>query len=509
MNHIIAIDQGTTSTRALVFSLENNKPGLVAAAQIELPQIFPADGWVEHDASLIWQHTQQVVKEAIAKAGLHAAQIKAIGITNQRETTVLWDRKTGEPVYNAIVWQDRRTAAACNALKAKGDEPWLNEKTGLLADPYFSASKLYWLLEHQPGLRQRAEAGELAFGTIDSWLIYKLTSGKVHATDATNASRTLLFNIHEQKWDADLLSYFTIPVAVLPQVLDSAADYGLCDPALFGAAIPIRGVAGDQQAAAVGQACLEPGMLKSTYGTGCFALLNTGNTPVTSQNRLLTTVALRLDGKVTYALEGSIFVAGAAVQWLRDGLKAFKVSREVEVLAHSVPDSGGVVMVPAFTGLGAPYWDADARGAIYGLTRDSTLAHIARATLEAQAFQTQDLLAAMQKDIKDLRDRVGVAAIAQIQKIRVDGGMSQNDWLMQQLANLSGLAVDRPVITETTALGAAYLAALGAGLLPSTQAILENWQLERHFAAQPSDLPQQWAGKWKDAIARTRSQQAG
>ncbi len=496
MNYILSIDQGTTSTRALVFGFEGSKPQLIATAQTELPQIFPADGWVEHDAALIWQHTQEVIKTALTEAKLHAAQIKAIGITNQRETTVLWDRKTGTPVYNAIVWQDRRTGAACNALKAKGDEPWLNEKTGLLADPYFSATKLYWLLERQPGLRKRAEAGELAFGTIDSWLIYKLTGGKLHATDATNASRTLLFNIHEQKWDADLLAYFTIPPSVLPQVLDSAADYGLCDAALFGAAIPIRGVAGDQQAAAVGQACLEPGMLKSTYGTGCFALLNTGTTPVKSTNRLLTTVALRLQGEVTYALEGSIFVAGAAVKWLRDGLHAFKVSREVEALARSVSDSGGVVMVPAFTGLGAPYWDAAARGAIYGLTRDSTLAHIARATLEAQAFQTQDLLSAMQKDL---------SVKVELKNIRVDGGMSQNDWLMQQLANVSGLTVDRPVITETTALGAAYLAALGAGLLPSTQAISENWQLQRHFAPQPSELPQQWASKWKDAIERTRS----
>lgn len=502
MNYIIAIDQGTTSTRAIVFGFDGGKPSLLASAQIELPQVFPADGWVEHDAALIWQHTQQVVKDALKEAGLHAAQINSIGITNQRETTVLWDRKTGEPVHNAIVWQDRRTADACNRLKAKGDENWLHEKTGLLADPYFSATKLYWILENNPDLRRRAEAGELAFGTIDSWLIYKLTGGRVHATDATNASRTLLFNIHEQKWDADLLAYFTIPPAVLPDVRDSAADYGLCEAALFGAAIPVRGVAGDQQAASIGQACLEPGMVKSTYGTGCFVLLNTGSTAVASKNRLLTTVALRLKGEVTYALEGSIFVAGAAVQWLRDGLQAFKVSREVETLARSVPDSGGVVMVPAFTGLGAPYWDADARGALYGLTRDTTLAHIAKATLEAQAFQTQDLLNALQQD---LSDRVGGAAIAQIRKIRVDGGMSKNDWLMQQIANVSGLGVDRPVITETTALGAAYLAALGSGLLPDTSAITQNWQLEQHFTPQKSDLPQHWAGKWKDAIARTRS----
>jgi len=496
MSHVIAIDQGTTSTRALVFAFDKGRPSLLATAQVELPQIFPNDGWVEHDAALIWQHTQQVIKDALQQAGLHAAQVKAIGITNQRETTVVWSRKTGEPVHNAIVWQDRRTAGACNALKAKGDEPWLTEKTGLLADPYFSASKLYWILERNKDLRARAEAGELAFGTIDSWLIYKLTGGRVHATDATNASRTLLFNIHKQEWDAELLAYFTIPPSMLPQVLDNAADYGICDPALFGAAMPIRGVAGDQQAAAVGQACLEPGMLKSTYGTGCFALLNTGTTPVSSHNRLLTTVALRLQGEVTYALEGSIFIAGAAVQWLRDGLNAFKVSREVEALARSVNDSGGVVMVPAFTGLGAPYWDADARGAIYGLTRDSTLAHIVRATLEAQAFQTQDLLHAMQKDL---------TGTVELKTIRVDGGMSKNDWLMQQLANTTGLSVDRPVITETTALGAAYLAALGAGILPSTQAIVENWQLEQHFAPQPSHMPQHWAGKWKEAIERTKT----
>lgn len=496
MSFIIAIDQGTTSTRALVFSFAALKPEIVATAQIELPQIFPQDGWVEHDAALIWQHTQQVVREALQKASLNAARIKAIGITNQRETTVLWDRKTGEPVHNAIVWQDRRTASACNALKAKGDEAWLTGKTGLLADPYFSASKLYWILERNPALRRRAENGELAFGTIDSWLIYKLTGGKVHATDATNASRTLLFNIHEQKWDAELLAYFIIPPEVLPQVLDSAADYGLCDAALFGAAIPIRGVAGDQQAAAVGQACFSPGMLKSTYGTGCFALLHTGNVAVASRNRLLTTIALRLQGEVTYALEGSIFVAGAAVQWLRDGLHAFKVSREVETLARSVPDSGGVVMVPAFTGLGAPYWDADARGAIYGLTRDTNLGHIARATLEAQAFQTQDLLEAFRADLAE-----GIT----LKNIRVDGGMAGNDWLMQQLADVSRLVVDRPSITETTALGAAYLAALGAGLLPSTDIISKNWQLEKSFTPQPSDLPRQWADKWKDAIRRTCS----
>lgn len=502
MTHIIALDQGTTSTRAILFRFSGARPEMVASSQVELPQHYPQDGWVEHDAEQIWQHTLQVIRDVLKQSGLAAAQVKAIGITNQRETTVLWERATGKPVHNAIVWQDRRTAAACNALKAKGDEPWLTGKTGLLADPYFSASKLYWLLERVPGARSRAEAGELAFGTIDSYLIYRLTGGKVHATDATNASRTLLFNIHTQQWDAELLAYFTVPAAVLPKVLDSAADYGLCDPALFGAAIPIRGVAGDQQAAAVGQAVLAAGELKSTYGTGCFALLHTGTEPVTSNNRLLTTVALRVNGETTYALEGSIFVAGAAVQWLRDGLHAITASKEVEALAASVPDSGGVIMVPAFTGLGAPYWDANARGAILGLTRDTNLAHIAHATLESMAFQTMDLIEALNND---LQGRVGVAATLQIAKIKVDGGMSKNDGLMQQLADISGVTVERPIITETTALGAAYLALLGGGFIPSLEAVRSGWQLDKSFVPQPSDMAARWHSEWKKAVGRVRS----
>ncbi len=496
MTIILALDQGTTSTRAILYQFENNVPRELASAQIELTQHYPQDGWVEHDAREIWQHTQQVIKQALEKANLKAAQVKAIGITNQRETTVLWDRKTGEPVYNAIVWQDRRTASSCNALKNNGTEEWLREKTGLLADPYFSATKLFWLIDKGQGIRARAEAGELAFGTIDSWLIYKLTGGKVHATDATNASRTLLFNIRTQHWDAELLAYFTIPPEVLPQVLDSAGDFGLCDAALFGAAIPIRGVAGDQQAAAVGQLCLEPGSLKSTYGTGCFVLLNTGKQAVTSTHRLLTTVALRLQGEVTYALEGSIFVAGAAVQWLRDGLHAITASKEVEALAASVPDSGGVVMVPAFTGLGAPYWDANARGAILGLTRDSHLGHIARATIDSMAFQSMDLIDCL------TRDRQGQA----LTTIKVDGGMSRNNALMQELADITGLRVDRPVLTETTALGAAYLALLGGGFIPSLPVLAAGWQCDKSFLPQPSNLPQRWQSQWKDAVNRVRSQ---
>jgi len=504
MTHILAIDQGTTSTRALIFAFEGATPRLLASAQIELPQHFPADGWVEHDAAQIWEHTQLVIRQALEKAKLQAAQINSIGITNQRETTVLWDRATGTPLHNAIVWQDRRTGASCEKMKA--DKPelenWLQDKTGLLADPYFSATKLYWLLEHVPGARDRAEKGELAFGTIDSWLIYKLTGGKVHATDATNASRTLLLNIHTQLWDPELLAYFTIPASVLPQVLDSAADYGLCDPALFGAAIPIRGVAGDQQAAAVGQACLEPGMLKSTYGTGCFALLTTGTTAIRSRNRLLTTIALRISGQTTYALEGSIFVAGAAVQWLRDGLKAITSSTEVEALAAQVESSNGVIVVPAFTGLGAPYWDAGARGAIFGLTRDTSLAHIAKATQESMAFQTMDLIDAFKSD---LEGRVGVAATFLIGTIRVDGGMSRNNAVMQELADISGLHVDRPAITETTALGAAYLALLGGGFIPTLDAIKSSWQLDRRFSPLPSDLAPRWEKLWKDAVSRVRT----
>lgn len=493
---ILAIDQGTTSTRALIFAFDGASPRLLATAQKELPQHFPQDGWVEHDAAEIWQHTLDVCREALTMSGLHASQIKAIGLTNQRETCVLWDRATGQPLHRAIVWQDRRTAASCDKFRENpGNVTWLHEHTGLLADPYFSATKLYWLLEHVPGARARAEAGELCFGTIDSWLLFKLTGEKVHSTDATNASRTLLFNIHTLDWDEELLNFFCIPRAVLPKVTDCAGLLGLCDPALFGAAIPVCGSAGDQQAAAIGQACLVPGDIKSTYGTGCFVLLNTGTVPVPSNNRLLTTVALQLNGAATYALEGSIFIAGAAVQWLRDGLKAIPASAEVEKLAASVPDSGGVVMVPAFTGLGAPYWDANARGALLGLTRDASLAHIARATLEAIAFQTEDLLHAMQQDTGK-----------PLGTLKVDGGMAKNALLMQMLADVSGLAVDRPVITETTALGAAYLAALGSGVLPSLETIATGWQRETTFSPSGNKaLHEAWETKWKAAVERVRS----
>lgn len=494
--HILALDQGTTSTRALLFRYEGATPRLLATAQIALTQHFPAQGWVEHDAGEIWLHAQSVCREVLAKAGVQAADVTALGLTNQRETTVLWDRVTGQPLHRAIVWQDRRTAESCRRLIETGEENFLTARTGLVADPYFSATKLYWLLEHVKEARQRAEAGALCFGTIDSWLIYKLTGGKIHATDATNASRTLLFNIHRQDWDSELLARFSIPRAVLPVVLDSAADYGLCDPALFGATIPIRGVAGDQQAAAVGQACLDPGQIKITYGTGCFALLNTGPTAVKSRNRLLTTVALRLGGQTTYALEGSIFTAGAAVQWLRDELHAITTSAEIEQLATSIPDSGGVVMVPAFTGLGAPYWDAEARGALLGLTRGSSLAHIARATLEAQAFQTQDLLEAMRADCAASGARLP-------EVVRVDGGMSNNNWLMQQIADLSGLAVDRPALTETTVFGAAQLAALGAGVIPT---LGQGWQAATRFSPSGNQtLSGHWRHQWKEAISRIKS----
>lgn len=497
--HILALDQGTTSTRALLFAYTEGTPQLLATAQIALPQHFPNEGWVEHDATEIWQHTEAVCREVLTSANVHASAVTAIGITNQRETTVLWDRATGEPLARAIVWQDRRTAEACQILRDRDGEDFISARTGLLADPYFSATKLFWLLKHVKDARKRAEAGELCFGTIDSWLIFKLTGGKVHATDATNASRTMLFNIHTQNWDDDLLRYFEIPRSLLPNVLDSAADYGLCDPSLFGAAIPIRGVAGDQQAAAVGQACLSAGTLKSTYGTGCFALLHTGQTAVRSRNRLLTTVALRLQGVATYALEGSIFTAGSAVQWLRDGLHAIHASSEIEQLATSVPDSGGVIMVPAFTGLGAPYWDAQARGAILGLTRGTTMAHIARATLEAQAFQTQDLIEAMRADCAS-------ADVTLPRILRVDGGMSENDWLMQQIADVTGLEIDRPALTETTAFGAAQLAALGAGLFTSPAQLGEGWQSARSFhPSGSSGLHTRWRTDWKDAIERVKS----
>ena len=453
-DYILAIDQGTTSSRAIIF---DKKRQIAGSAQKEFTQIFPASGWVEHDPEEIWKSVVATCKGAIKKAGIEASQIAAMGITNQRETVIVWDKATGQPIHNAIVWQDRRTAAHCAKLKAQGLEPLFTRKTGLLLDPYFSGTKLAWLLDKVHGSRKRAEKGELLFGTIDSFLVWRLTGGKVHATDATNASRTLLYNIAKNEWDAELLKILHIPAAMLPQVKDCADDYGTAEKSLFGAQIPIRGVAGDQHAATIGQACFQTGMMKSTYGTGCFAMLNTGADMVRSKNRLLTTIAYRLNGKTTYALEGSIFIAGAAVQWLRDGIKIIKTASEAGKLADSADPGQDVYLVPAFVGLGAPYWNAEARGAIYGLTRNSGPAELARAALESVAYQTNDLLTAMKKDWKS----TGAETV-----LRVDGGMVASDWTMQRLADILDAPVDRPTILETTALGAAWLAAQASGLWP-------------------------------------------
>ena len=489
MTALLAIDQGTTSTRAIVFDRAGRKLG---AHQAELPQSFPANGWVEHDALRIWADTLACARGALAAAQLDASQITALGITNQRETTVIWDRATGTPIAPAIVWQDRRTAGFCAAHADRSD--WLAAKTGLLLDPYFSATKIAWLLDHTPGAREKAERGELAFGTVDSWLLWNLTGGAVHATDATNASRTALFNIHTQQWDDELLAFFQVPRAVLPDVRDSAADFGRTVPTLLGAAIPIRGMAGDQQAALIGQACFAPGMGKSTYGTGCFVVLNTGDTCVRSANRLLSTVAYRLNGVTSYALEGSIFVAGAAVQWLRDAVHLIKSAGETEALARSLPDSQGVYLVPAFTGLGAPYWDPQARGAIFGLTRDTGLAHIVRAALESVAYQSRDLLDAMAAD-----------SLAPTE-LRVDGGMVINDWLTQFLADALQVPVCRPQVTETTALGAAFLAGLGGGVYAGLEEIAALWSEERRFQpALEATESQRLQDGWRAAVARVRS----
>ncbi|MDH3660544.1 MAG: glycerol kinase GlpK [Alphaproteobacteria bacterium] len=492
--HILAIDQGTTSSRAIVFDHEGR---IVASSQREFEQHYPQSGWVEHDAEIIWSDTLAVSKDAIAKAGMDATSINAIGITNQRETVVLWDRSTGEPVHRAIVWQDRRTADFCRKLKADGHEPLVQERTGLLLDPYFSATKLAWLLDHVAGAREAASKGELAFGTIDCFLLWRLTGGKVHATDATNASRTMLFDIKKQDWDDDLLALLDIPRAILPEVKDCSTLFGTTPADLFGAPLPVTGIAGDQQAATVGQACFQPGMLKSTYGTGCFALLNTGDAAITSTNRLLTTTAYRLNGVPTFAIEGSIFVAGAAVQWLRDGLKLVEHAGDTEAIARGIADTGGVYLVPAFVGLGAPYWDPDARGALIGLTRDSGIDQVVRATLESVAYQTQDLMNAMAGDIKgDGRPTA----------VRVDGGMVANDWVCQFLADVLNLPVERPKVIETTALGAAYLAGLETGLYGSMDAIGDAWQLDRRFEPAMSDVERRrlYDG-WLDAVRRVQT----
>ncbi len=491
MTFLLAIDQGTTSTRALLFRADLT---LAAVAQREFPQHFPASGWVEHDPEDLWSTTIETCRAVMKQAGASAADIAAIGITNQRETVVVWDRATGKPIHNAIVWQDRRTADVCRGLREAGHEETIARMTGLVIDPYFSGTKVAWILDHVDGARARAERGELAFGTVDSFLLWRLTGGRIHATDATNASRTMLYDIREGRWRDSLLALIRVPRAILPEVKDSAADFGETEPDLFGGPICIAGIAGDQQAATVGQACFEPGMVKSTYGTGCFALLNTGAEAVASRNRLLTTIAYQLDGQRTYALEGSIFVAGAAVQWLRDGLGLIKQASESGALAERADDSQSVILVPAFVGLGAPYWDAECRGAIYGLTRATSPAELARAALESVCFQTRDLLEAMAGDWGSARRTV----------LRVDGGMVASNWTMQRLADVLDAPVDRPTILETTALGAAYLAGYATGHCPPPADFAKSWALERRFAPAKDDIwrAQRYAA-WRDAVSRT------
>ena len=469
MTHILAIDQGTTSTRALIFDGDLR---VTATAQQEFPQHFPHSGWVEHDPADLWRTTIDTCREAIATAGLEAGQITAIGITNQRETTLVWDANTGRPIHNAIVWQDRRTADHCRSLREAGHDRMIKEKTGLLADPYFSGTKLKWILDHVDGARDRARRGELLFGTVDSFLIWKLTKGAAHVTDATNAARTLLYDIHKGAWSQTICDLFDIPMQMLPTVKDCAADFGTTAVDILGAALPITGVAGDQQAATIGQACFEPGMVKSTYGTGCFALLNTGTAPVASKNRLLTTIAYQLDGVPTYALEGSIFVAGAVVQWLRDGLSVIRQAAETQALAERADPEQQVIIVPAFTGLGAPYWNADCRGAVFGLTRNSGPAEFARAALESVGFQTRDLLDAMRADWQ----AQGADAT-----LRVDGGLSANDTAMQFLSDIINAPVDRPAMLETTAMGAAWLAGQWVGVYPAKAEFAAHWAINRTF----------------------------
>lgn len=494
MGHILSIDQGTTSSRAIIFDAGLQ---VIATAQAEFTQHFPASGWVEHDATEIWTSTLSVCQQAIAKAGLEPRDIAGIGITNQRETTLVWDRETGKPIHNAIVWQDRRTADLCAQLRAEGWEEMVSERTGLLLDPYFSGTKLNWLLNNVDGAADAARQGRLLFGTIDTWLIWNLTGGRSHKTDATNAARTLIYNIRDGQWDEDITTRLEIPTSMLPDVHNCADDFGTTDPALFGAAIPILGVAGDQQAATIGQACFEPGMMKSTYGTGCFALLNTGGELVTSHTRMLGTIAYQLDGKPTYALEGSIFIAGAVVQWLRDGLGIIKDAAQTQSMAAAADPEQQLYMVPAFTGLGAPYWDADARGAIFGLTRNSGPNEFARAALQAVGFQARDLLEAMRADWPDATSQT---------VLRVDGGMTASDWTMQFLADIIGAPVDRPQQHESTALGAAWLAGYRAGICPGPADYAKGWALEHRFEPR-MDGEERSAlyGGWKNAVSRTLS----
>lgn len=492
--HIIAIDQGTTSSRAIIF---NSELKIVAVAQQEFKQYFPQSGWVEHDPEEIWDTTLATCKKVLADSGLKASEIASIGITNQRETTILWDRDSGKPIHKAIVWQDRRTSDFCGELREKGHGEMITRKTGLLADAYFSGTKIKWLLENVPGAAEKAKDGKLAFGTVDSFLLWRLTGGKVHATDATNASRTMLYNIHDNCWDEELLQLLDVPASLLPEVKDCAADFGETSSELFGMPIPIGGIAGDQQAALIGQGCFEPGMIKSTYGTGCFVVLNTGEQVVTSNNRLLATIGYRLNGKTTYALEGSIFVAGAAVQWMRDAMGLIEAASDTGKLAREADVNQEVYLVPAFTGLGAPHWDGEARGAIFGLTRATGPAELSKAALESVCFQTRDLLEAMRGDWQSMGETV----------LRVDGGMVASNYTMQFLADILNAPVDRPEVLETTALGAAYLAGLQAGMFTSPEEFSNSWKLDKRFTSNLSEevRARKYSG-WQDAIRRTLTQ---
>lgn len=490
-SHILAIDQGTTSSRAIVF---NDQLEIVAVAQQEFEQFFPQSGWVEHDPEEIWSSTVATCRKALEKAKLPATDIAAIGITNQRETTIIWDKDTGKPIHKAIVWQDRRTSEYCSGLRKAGHDPLITAKTGLLLDSYFSGTKIKWLLDNVEGAREMAESGKLRFGTVDTFLLWQLTGGKVHATDATNASRTMLFNIHDNCWDQELLELLGIPASLLPEVKDSSASFGMTDPALLGAAIPVCGIAGDQQAALVGQACFQPGMIKSTYGTGCFIVLNTGDQAVRSNNRLLTTIGYRINGKTTYALEGSIFVAGAAVQWMRDAMGLIESASETGKLARKADINQDVYLVPAFTGLGAPHWDGEARGAIFGITRATGPAELSKAALESVCYQTRDLLDAMRGDWKNMGETV----------LRVDGGMVASNYTMQFLADILNAPVDRPVVLETTALGAAYLAGLHIGLFPAPEQFSRSWKRDKRFTpALAEEVRIRKYHGWQDAVRRT------
>ncbi|SMD43143.1 glycerol kinase [Aquiflexum balticum DSM 16537] len=490
--YIMALDQGTTSSRSIIF---NKKGEIISVAQRAFKQHFPKSGWVEHDPMEIWSTQSSVLAESLAKGSIKAKSIAAIGITNQRETTILWDRKTGKPVYNAIVWQDRRTAAFINQLKAEGKEELVTSKTGLVLDAYFSGSKVKWILDNVEGLRERAENGEIAFGTVDSWLIWNLTHKKVHVTDVSNASRTMLFNIFDKKWDQDLLDLFDIPAAILPEVKSSSEIYGNTSEQLFPVPIPIAGIAGDQQAALFGQLCTEPGMAKTTYGTGCFLMMNTGETPVKSKNKLLTTICWELNGKVNYALEGSVFIGGAAIQWLRDGIELFGHARESEELAQSLEDNDGVYFVPAMAGLGAPHWDQNARGAFFGITRGTTIAHMTRAALEAIAYQVRDVLDAMQKD-----------SGAPIKELRVDGGATANNFLMQFQSDILQTKIKRPKIIETTAIGAAFLAGLAVGFWKSEEELKDLWNSDKNFEPKMDKEKVDYFLKfWHKAVERSKN----